>query len=239
MKRHRVILVILLILLLGAIVNVAVAWGMCKFVDMRNAEHHWQDSAYIRPPHPHHWIISIQRHYGMTSVLSSRTNRILDDYSPAELDLMYEGSVLIPFLPPWSDAATIEKPLEPMSNHIGMELGEGWPYISMTGQYVVLVGGKVATVEYLRFIIPNGQTLSTLSPYYARAYTLKPYWPGFIVNTIFYGMLLWLLIPGPFVFRRFLRARRGHCLKCAYDLRGVDHEACPECGKEIRKANPA
>ena len=68
---------------------------------------------------------------------------------------------------------------------------------------------------------------------------LYPIWTGFALNTIFYASLLWLIIPGPFVLRRFIRKRRGLCLKCGYDLRGVDHQACPECGEEIRKGNPA
>ncbi len=34
---------------------------------------------------------------------------------------------------------------------------------------------------------------------------------GFAVNTLFYAALLWLLIPGPFALRRFLRVRRGLC----------------------------
>ena len=39
---------------------------------------------------------------------------------------------------------------------------------------------------------------------------------------------------------RFQRAvARGRCPHCGYDLSGTDHEACPECGEEIRKDNPA
>ncbi len=39
--------------------------------------------------------------------------------------------------------------------------------------------------------------------------------------------------------RKRSRRRRGLCMKCKYDLRGAEHEACPECGEEIRKADPA
>ena len=39
----------------------------------------------------------------------------------------------------------------------------------------------------------------------AKALPLRPIWPGFAVNTLFYAALLWLLIPGPFVLRRFIR----------------------------------
>ena len=39
--------------------------------------------------------------------------------------------------------------------------------------------------------------------------------------------------------RRRRRAKQGLCIRCGYDLSGAEHEACPECGKEIKKANPA
>ncbi len=55
-------------------------------------------------------------------------------------------------------------------------------------------------------------------------------WPGFLVNALFYTAILWLLIPGPFVLRRLIRRKRGRCIKCGYDLRGSPEAGCPECG---------
>ena len=67
---------------------------------------------------------------------------------------------------------------------------------------------------------------------------LRPVWPGFVLNSLLYAASLWLLISGPFTLRRMIRRKRGLCPKCAYDLRGTDHAACPECGTaiEIRAA---
>ena len=56
-------------------------------------------------------------------------------------------------------------------------------------------------------------------------------WPGVIINTVFYALLLRLLFSAPGRFRRMNRHKRGLCVKCGYDLSGTDHEACPECGK--------
>ncbi len=67
-------------------------------------------------------------------------------------------------------------------------------------------------------------------PTFVRALPLRPIWPGFAVNTAFYAALLWLLIPGPFALRRFLRLKRGQCFACGYDLGHAEHAACPECG---------
>ncbi len=59
---------------------------------------------------------------------------------------------------------------------------------------------------------------------------VRPIWPGFAINTIFYAAILWMMWLSPFVVRRVIRRKRGHCLKCGYDLRGAAHEVCPECG---------
>jgi len=58
---------------------------------------------------------------------------------------------------------------------------------------------------------------------------LRPIWPGFALNTLFYAAVLWLLIPGPFVLRRFIRVKRGRCPACAYPMGQSD--VCSECGK--------
>ena len=55
---------------------------------------------------------------------------------------------------------------------------------------------------------------------------------GFAINTFFYASILWLLISGLFALRRFIRHKRGLCVKCGYDLSGAEHEVCPECGEE-------
>ncbi|MDY7109254.1 MAG: hypothetical protein SYC29_11525, partial [Planctomycetota bacterium] len=66
-----------------------------------------------------------------------------------------------------------------------------------------------------------------------RVLPLRPMWPGFLINTLFYAAVLWLLIPGPFMLRRLIRRRRGRCVKCGYDLRGaLPGAGCPECGWE-------
>ena len=60
---------------------------------------------------------------------------------------------------------------------------------------------------------------------------LVPIWPGFALNTLFYATLLWLLLPGPFALRRFLRVRRGLCPKCAYPM--GESAVCTECGRAL------
>ncbi len=69
----------------------------------------------------------------------------------------------------------------------------------------------------------------------------KVLWPGFAINTIFYAAILWLLAFGPFAVRRFVRDKRGRCIKCGYDLRGTSGggsaggDVCPECGTRCQQ----
>ena len=85
--------------------------------------------------------------------------------------------------------------------------------------------------DYIDF----GFVLPLSSDYKKCIFPYGPLFLGFMANTLFYTAILWLLISGPFALRRVIRHKRGLCVKCAYDLRGVDHEACPECGTVIGK----
>ena len=72
-----------------------------------------------------------------------------------------------------------------------------------------------------------------------RVLPIRPIWLGFTINTIIYAMIVWMLWSSLFATRRMIRRKRGHCIKCGYDLRGHsggtsgggDFSAgCPECG---------
>lgn len=61
---------------------------------------------------------------------------------------------------------------------------------------------------------------------------IAPVWPGFAANTAVYGALAWFPWFVCVKARRVLRKRRGLCAGCGYDLRGLgDGAVCPECGK--------
>ena len=59
---------------------------------------------------------------------------------------------------------------------------------------------------------------------------IRPLWPGFAINTIFYAAVLWVLFAVPVKARRWRRIKRGQCASCGYSLRGSGGEKCPECG---------
>ncbi len=42
---------------------------------------------------------------------------------------------------------------------------------------------------------------------------------------------------GIFKMRGYISSEHGCCIKCNYNLRGTDHDVCPECGTKVVKEN--
>jgi len=68
---------------------------------------------------------------------------------------------------------------------------------------------------------------------------LVPVLPGFVVNSVFYTAVLYVLARlGLRIYRRTL-IPAGHCKRCRYDLSGLDPGTpCPECGLMPDEAPP-
>lgn len=58
----------------------------------------------------------------------------------------------------------------------------------------------------------------------------KPVWPGFLADSICFGLIVASIDVGIPAARGVWRRRRGLCAGCGYDLRGSDGGVCPECG---------
>ena len=105
-------------------------------------------------------------------------------------------------------------------------------------EFIKSVGFEIALGDCVKggFLIkPPGVAMDDY-----RALPACPIWPGFAINTVFYALVLWLLFAAPFALpgvRRRRRIKRGLCPKCAYDLRGTQSEACPECGATVKPTN--
>jgi len=59
----------------------------------------------------------------------------------------------------------------------------------------------------------------------------RVWWPGMLADVGFFGGAAALLLAGPGAATRWRRRRRGACLGCGYDVRGVTDGVCPECGE--------
>ncbi len=93
-----------------------------------------------------------------------------------------------------------------------------------------------ASAAGLRSGIDVSEQVGASTEGHMRSLPLTPLWPGFAINTIFCAAILRLLTLGPSTARRMIRRKRGHCIKCGYDLSHAAHEVCPECGAGAKPA---
>ncbi len=109
----------------------------------------------------------------------------------------------------------------------------GWPFRCLQAEKWLVNDSRVKQYQ-TRFAIasvPVSYQYNVWPITDTRPLAVLPIWPGFAINTVFYAAMLWLLTLGPFAARRFIRNKRGHCIKCGYDLRGSSRGGvCPECG---------
>ncbi len=204
MKRWIFKLVVLL--LLGAIVNVAVAWGACfanLYGDLSKIEPDAVRALWARYA-PSHWPAPDNNYDGGERAESFwRTFLRTGPHKPVAAsdtgpDAYYVHSVNV-----------------------------GWPLRSLEGGVAFADADSEVNRDYTTNIYIWGRL--------DRDEVWFPFgviWTGFAINTIFYAAMLWLLAFGPFAARRFIREKRRRCIKCGYDLRGTSGGGgvCPECG---------
>lgn len=114
----------------------------------------------------------------------------------------------------------------------------GWPLVSMDWTWFYS-----RHPDFLRDAEESG-TLVRGVRFQVAGYTpyrgtlpLHPNFPGFIVNTIFWGVLFWVILACLGLLLRRRRVRKGHCPNCNYQLAGLT--SCPECGTQSTREQPA
>ena len=246
----RRLLIIALFLLAGAVVNVGVAWGCAAFAELDKQASFFVTAFVAERPGsssvPFFVMVHRRSGFGLDQVA----------YPPTEVGEGRRAGVqhTRPDLPRWA-----LWPRELVDQTI-LYVAAGWPLKAVVGHGVqgrkVSLGHRTPPVWKGAYIIedkvidvlligPNQQMIplagyrlsppntpfGRLTPIPARVLPWRPLPLRFAFNTLFYATLLWLLIPGPFALRRFLRLRRGLCPKCAYP-RG-EAAVCTECGKPL------
>ena len=212
-------------LLLGAILNVALAWGLAIWTPMSDAPRVGFVNISGGGGSQEAWVVRSSHAFGSTWV-SSTWLMLFDGRTHLEGQINES-------LPNWADISS------PAASYVQgdvdlderIALARGFPALTLwcdlrlhdpESDYGVDGGAKLGWIgdpsTYKRF---------------PRVLPLRPIWPGFAINTIFYAVIVWLLFSFPFTLRRTRRIKCGLCLKCGYDLRGSDSQACPECGKPI------
>jgi hypothetical protein len=187
------IVMMLLLLISGAIVNVAVAWGCASLLDA-----------------------SLLALCSPAEVRSALRNAKLNPEDHADYDTFFvcrELGVSLRVIGRASEAREKAWQLK--------EYRSGLPFRSLEG----VVYGSSTRPSFARGLWANHK--------YAVVLPLRPIWPGFAINTIFYAAILWLLIFAPGRIRRFMRLRQGRCPACGYQIAQGLSEVCSECGSPL------
>ena len=213
--RHRFItkracIALVLLLVAGAIFNVAVAWGFAMASDPQHVTTISDTGAW-----------TVMRMDGPGSSMFAAMIQLRSS-PPINVD--------DPLIPAWSRVRHLPAYVEGDPMPMVQDIALGWPALAMW--YSIDAQRNWQTGSIVSHT-PSGLLDGLGLP-------LRRVWPGFAINTVFYAVILWLLFASLWALRRRLRVKRGLCLKCAYDLRGraPKSEVCPECGVVVGVTTP-
>ena len=233
---------LVLFLLLGAIVNVGVAWGCALGLPLLTANGPYGRYGATGECSPS-WDVEELDRLGATRYVWNHVSFHFDN-APGALFILDEiEPVDFAELPPWS-RLDCTKP--PPQKYRGWGLffiddARGWPVLAMSS-FTALGADPVTDALLVKssggFSVPDSLRSKPLfvdvedELFNRPIVPLRPIWPGFAINTIFYAAIIWLVTLGPLTVRRLIRRKRGLCIKCGYDLRGTSGGGgvCSECG---------
>jgi hypothetical protein len=231
------------LLLLGFLTSVGVAWGLA----MRLPHPGWEVQSFESEIYEDRWIsLSELRAFGVTrrTWFSLAGNPSMSGTTP-----IVEGSEVprasprlktlrsSPALAQWGRGS--QALLDPRSvRRFGDERASGWPLLAgwcgldwleaVPSGFTVHCQGGILFTPWRSTRMAQRPNLGA-----CRALPVRPIWPGVAADTAVYAGVWWLLLLAPGQLRRRLRRRRGRCTRCGYDLTGLTPGApCPECGGE-------
>jgi hypothetical protein len=241
----RWVLRILVCLILGAITTVAVAWGIASrtsfdllkaapanskiFAKTLNNGRYWSGYAMGTPGALRMWSFVEVR--------------------PEWYGIMREhlGEWPLYEMPSWGRAASCMMVAAP-DHCCGFLSAYGWPNVALVAAFHDHEDSGLYSPKELKVVgtsavvigLPDGAALGP-----PHALPLRPIWPGFVIDTLFYAAIWGGSFFGFASAKRAIRRARGRCPMCGYDLRGgvisdqrlairgkeaVATAGCPECG---------
>jgi hypothetical protein len=238
MQRRTVIITLLLILSGGAIVNIAVAWSHALMFDAVDSP----KSTTFESVVPDHgvWYVDQEQQFGSTFINALyRSMEYLHDtasWDLTQIDANQAKTTVPAGIPWWVRHRESRFAPDTSRKDAWRYLGEarGFPVVAMQQEFEMRHlpdGGRFFNTDFVvHGGIPFAHGIHT-----PRSLPFRPIWPGFLINTLVYAALLWLIFLAPFAARRMLRRRRGLCEKCAYPV-GTwgGSSVCTECGAAVR-----
>ena len=112
----------------------------------------------------------------------------------------------------------------------------GWPFETLESQLASRHAfGRLPSPTWPPAIkIPwvlRPEWVTLLGREYQDELPLRPIWPAFALNTLFYAAIVFGASRLLIAIRRSQRRRRNRCIRCAYPVSGL--ATCPECGTPV------
>ena len=191
-----------------------------------------------------YWVYHVRRGTGWFQIDSNYSSQDLPDSDLITVDRRLRA-------PAWSKVAMAlsddpDSIMDKQGTYFSWrDTASGWPMLAMrfrerTARKTELVGTQhrtktTVTVQYGHPIWYQFG-LHNILP-------LRPMWPGFVVNTIVFAIIAYLMLAlvggGIAMLRVSQRQRKGLCSTCGYDLAGLTGGRCPECGHAYSPATIA
>lgn len=154
--------------------------------------------------------------------------------------------VRLPSPPPWQDLApgwamhraseVLHSPPTGSMPSLTVSLeARGWPFRAVLYECVSRYDAELTKSLSMRggWTIPHPRTADFAAVRgHGVTLPLVPIWGGLAADSALFSLAWCVPVFGLPAGRRFLRGRRGRCMGCSYDLRGLPTDArCPECGR--------
>jgi hypothetical protein len=246
MKWRRFIKCVIVFALLGAMLNLAIAWGSA-FVNIRSSG--IRPVAIADPSFSYsHWeltqsgtfasrrIMAMHDLSGGSPAFSGQLPRGFSDFMPR----LYQRSADAVDSGRWQLRNGEFERVPPLI----ME-ARGWPCLALRCEWDFRKGD--ALNDGIRLPPRESRRISG-SPSFQysvflwdlRALPYRPIWEGLIINTVFYALLAWLLWISRHLLPSRIRARRlkrGVCPRCKYPIGASP--VCTECGAALDRGHAA
>jgi hypothetical protein len=247
MKSHPLLLLILV--LAGALVNVAVAWACVLWSGLPSRKQYTAPT----PGEVSRWHVQAPAVIGSEPiVVGIRAGRglTLRQLSGLRHDPAVDIDPVISDSGEWFRATVMANGAQVAPrlrwDHFTQTLA-GWPFRSLSGdrwqgsiyalstrepderRCALQLDSLPRRGDVYRAAIPIRRDRPTDSP--GGLLPLRPVWPGLAADTFLYGAILWVLAAALARLRRFIRVRRHRCPVCGYPM--GDSPVCTECGESL------
>ncbi|MCI0630649.1 MAG: hypothetical protein L0Y44_08365 [Phycisphaerales bacterium] len=220
-------------IVLGAIVNVAVAWGCVRACYPTSIQTETEFRRFLGTEIKHRIARDAVAPMRLDQLgWQPRDNTECDEFQVISTHRLRFGCEFVHCAEHWGCAPgkiVFYYPSYPETVSIMNSVTAGWPMACVHGEEW---DRKDAPADR-RWVFALPHRMEFLGTAWHSHFLLpvKPLWPGFALNTLFYATILWLLFTAPGTIRRWSRNKRNLCPACAYPV--GSNPVCTECGNRV------